>query len=71
MVNWVIDNYVPNSTKFADDFKDKILSFSKLKTNKIICGNRKKLRKPKIKEESKDDIIININIFWNEKKKNN
>ena len=48
-----------------------ILSLYNSKTNKINCGSGKKLSKPKIQEESKDNIIKNIRNTFKVTKDNN
>ena len=44
----------------ARNLKDKILNLYNSKTNKIVLDFRKKLNKPKVQKESKDDMIKNI-----------
>ena len=48
-----------------------ILSLYNSKTNKINCGSGKKLSKPKMQEESKDNIIKNIRNIFKVAKENN
>ena len=44
--------------RIASDFKDKILSpYNSNTSKKIVHGSRKKLIKPKIQEELKDEIM--------------
>ena len=54
--DWLV-NYIPKPIKNVSEFKDKMLRLYNSKNSKIVCGSRKKLSKPKLQKESKDDII--------------
>ena len=54
----------------ARNLKDKILNLYNSKTNKIVLDFRKKLNKPKVQKESKDDMIKNIRNLFKLQKEN-
>ena len=54
----------------ARNLKDKILNLYNSKTNKIVLDFRKKLNKPKVQKESKDDMIKIIRNLFKLQKEN-
>ena len=54
----------------ARNLKDKILNLYNSKTNKIVLDFGKKLNKPKVQKESKDDMIKNIRNLFKLQKEN-